>query len=733
MHITKRRIQQITVAWATLMAVVCPAIRLPADDGSSPPKPYGINKRVLWTKSRVIGRPEPPPPFRLERVFPKLKFSQPVYLIAEPDSQHWLVLERNGKIFRFPNDPQVAKAELFMDLGRQAYSLAFHPEYRKNGLLFMYSEAPKDETNVRRVSRFRVRRDQPAKCDPKSEEVILQYESRGHMGGHLMFGPQGLLYVTTGDGSVFADAYEVGQNLGDLRSSILRIDVDHTDPGKPYRIPPDNPFVQQAGARPEIWAFGLRNPWRICFDRSNGRMWIGDVGEDRWEMIYLGKKGGNYGWSVREGSHPFMPHRKPGPGSFESPIVEHPHAEARSIVGGIVYDGRRFEQLRGAYIYGDHMTGKIWGLRYDGKQVTWQQELADSAAKIISFGEDHSGEVLILTFDGEILALAHAPKATTPHRFPRRLSETGLFTSVKDHQPAAGLIPYSVNSPLWSDGAKKERFIALSGASQISYSGRRGWKFPEGAVLVKTFSLEMKRGIPASRRRIETRLLTLQQGEWYGYTYAWNDAQTDAALVPKAGTNRTYEIRDPPSDRIRKQVWHYPSRAECMLCHTRVVNFVLGLTTLQMNKRHDYGAVSDNQLRTLNHLGIFTNKISEQDDKYPRLPDPRDKSADLQSRARSYLHANCAHCHIDEGGGNARMKLEFTNKRDETGIYNIAPQHEAFGIANPRLIAPGDPQRSSIYQRIARRGRGQMPPLASSLVDQSAVDMIAEWIESLDR
>ena len=193
------------------------------------------------------------------------------------------------------------------------------------------------------------------------------------------------------------------------------------------------------------------------------------------------------------------------------------------------------------------------------------------------------------------------------------MSETGLFRSVSKHVVEPALIPYSVNSPLWSDGAHKERFMALPETSQIDFTDEGAWKFPEGAVLVKTFSLELEAGNPASRRRIETRLLVIQQNEWVGYTYRWNDDETDAALVESPGADQTFTIRDPnlPQGR-REQVWHYPSRAECMVCHSRAQNYVLGLCELQMNKDHVYpNGVTDNQLRVLEHLGELVPAVAE--------------------------------------------------------------------------------------------------------------------------
>jgi hypothetical protein len=343
-----------------------------------------------------------------------------------------------------------------------------------------------------------------------------------------------------------------------------------------------------------------------------------------------------------------------------------------------------------------------------------------------------------------------------------------------------GLIPYSVNAPLWSDGAYKERWIGLPGDdTHIDFTTNRGWTFPDKTVLVKSFALEAEEGNPASRRWIETRFLTNQQGEWFGYSYAWNEEQTEGTLVEAKGQDRDFTIRVPKSpqypDGVRKQTWHYPSRTECMVCHSRAANFVLGLTELQMNKVHDYGGVRDNQLRTLEHLGVFrvdwaeetkarmreelktAGKKDEEIDaymhrqtdtrlqrapvtasllalppeKYRRLADPSDATQDVGLRARSYLHSNCAQCHVEAGGGNAQMELELTTPLDKARIVDVKPVHHTFDLPDARLVSPGHPERSVLLQRISHRGEGHMPPLATSVTDRQAVQLLREWIEQM--
>jgi uncharacterized repeat protein (TIGR03806 family) len=756
------------VSFALSLGVVFALIAWPgyADNPAKNPAkpPVGIDKRVPWTTSKVIGSPEPPPPYRTEVAFPNLpKFDQPLDMARVPGSNRLVVAERYGKIFAFANDPKTDKADLVLDLhpstGRwkgNIYAVTFHPQFAKNGFMYVtyVLDADKTEPKGTKLSRFVVKTEGGFKADPNSEKIIFEWPSGGHNAGCLKFGPDGYLYIGCGDGSGIADELQTGQDLSDHLACMLRIDVDHAEGGKNYAVPKDNPFVKTKDAQPEIWAYGLRQPWKFSFDTKTGDLWCGEVGQDLWESVYKIEKGGNYGWSVMEGSHPFRPERKRGPTPILPPITEHHHTEFRSLTGGYIYHGERLKDLQGAYIYGDFDTGKVWALRYDGKQVTYKHELAQTRQRVVSFGEDAKGELYIVDFmGGRIHQLVPAPKQTDLPAFPRKLSESGLFLSTKDLKPAAGLIPYTVNAQLWSDGAYKERYLALPGDSQIGYNeieypqpspgAPRGWRFPDGTVLVKTFFLELEKGNPASRRRLETRLLHFQKlsgteevGDqfWQGYTYVWNDEQTDAVLADAAGVDRKFTIKDAQAPGgQREQTWHFPSRAECIMCHTMPAKFALGVNTLQMNKDHDYGGVIANQLRTLDHLGIFTKPLPDEPEMLPRLYDYTDEKIDLPKRARSYLHANCSICHMKWGGGNAEFLLLATLPLNELGIVNTKPAHGNFKIDDARLLVPGDPEHSLIYTRM-KAGKledGRMPRVASLVVDDKGVKLIGDWIRGL--
>ena len=715
--------------------------------------PFRVDRRVPWTTSRVRGTPDPPPPYRTGSAFPNLKFNEPLAMTSAPGTGRLFVVERFNRILSFPNDPAIAKADIFLELeGTTLLGLAFHPDFADNGLVFVTVQSKLVDPHGNRVSRFRVAAGDPPRVDPQTEQVLMDWPSGGHDGGCLKFGPDGMLYIGTGDSSTIADQRLTGQDLSDLPGSILRVDVDRADQGRAYAIPADNPFVGVAGARPEVWAYGLRQPWKFTFDRATGDLWTGNVGQDLWEQIFLIQPGGNYGWSVMEGSYPFRPDRERGPTPFIQPILEHDHADFRSITGGFVYHGSRLPELKGAYIYGDYDTGKIRMARYDRQagKVTEQRELLDSSLRLVGFGEDHAGELFLVDhMSGLISRLEANPAFGTTTDFPRRLSDTGLFTSVRDHRPAPGVIPYDVIAPQWCDGATKQRFLALPNNSRIVFDGitypqpapgaPHGWKFPDGTVAFETIFMETEHGNTANPRRLETRILHYEKllgtelvGDqlWRGYTYIWNDDQSDAVLLEDPrGRDVTLTIRDATAPGgTREQTWHFPGRTECLVCHNMAAKYVLGINTLQMNRDFDYGHETRNQLAAFEKLELFTAPLPDQPDRLPELSDYADASKDAATRARSYLHANCSHCHRKWGGGNGDFRLFATLPVRETGIVDVRPRHGGFLIPDARVVAPGDPSRSVLFYRMAKLGPGRMPRLGSSLVDRGGLDLIDDWI-----
>ena len=723
-----------------------------------PDRPYGLETRTPWTQSRISGSPEPPSPYKLERAFSRLKFEEPLEFVAMPGSDRFVIVEHARKIFSIPNDPNCGRPDLFADMKklnsevREVYSVAFHPQFEKNRFVYIWYILKAELPDGTHISRFKVTETNPPQADLSTEQEVFNWKSGGHNGGCIRFGLDGYMYISTGDGAGPdpPDSLNTGQDISDVLSSILRIDVDHAQNGKAYRIPDDNPFVNTPGARGEVWAYGLRNPWRMSIDRKTGDLWVGDVGWELWEMIYRVQRGGNYGWSLLEGSQqPIKPGGKHGPTPVLPPTMEHPHSEAASITGGCVYRGKLLPELVGSYIYGDWETRKIWELRHDGSRVTKARELVTTPYRIVSFGEDKDGELYIVDFGGTIQRLVPNPAAATLSTFPRKLSETGLFESVSEQKPAAGVIPYSINAELWTDYAQAERFVAFPETSGTILTNEGHWQFPTNAVLAKTLSLEMERGNPATRRKLETQLLHFTGESWNAYSFQWNEAQTDATLVPANGAEQSLSIIDAAApDGKREQTWRFHSRAECLRCHNPWRNTALAFNSLQLNKTVRYPSASSqpllasdgkavrsdgktaNQLRTFLHLGLIDraclgNKLP------PALVDPSDSTANLNSRARSYLHVNCSHCHREHAGGSVLSYMNFDMPLEKASLLGKAPSQGNLGMPYAQVVAGGDPSRSVMFYRMSKLGKGHMPYLGTSWIDQKGVSLIGDWIEHL--
>ena len=735
---------------------------------------YGIPTRIPWTTSRIHGTPEPPPPYELRRAFPNLTFSNPLDVTVIPGTNRIAVAEQFGKVYSFPNDENCRKADLLIDIFAQVrgnwenipfckgpsnvYGVTFHPQFQKNHYVYICYVmdfhppdgrpplTPKDQEGSR-VSRFTVSDTDPPRIDPKSEQIVITWYSGGHNGGCVKFGNDGYLYISTGDGADPdpPDKFNTGQDIGDLLSSVLRIDVDHPSGDKPYSIPKDNPFVNMPGARPEVWCYGLRNPWRMNFDRKTGNLWIGDVGWELWESVCCGKPGGNYGWSIMEGPNPVHPDGNRGPTPIIPPLVALSHAEAASLSGGLVYRGKKLPELYGHYIFGDWQTRLLWAAKCVGPQedqLEPHRTISETDQKIVAFGDDQNGEPIIVDHGGGGLwRIARNQASSDTSHFPRKLSETGLFTSTKDQVPVPGVIPFSINAPQWLDGAIAQRWVAVPGTGNVVW-GKGVWGddkpvWPNESVLARTLSIETRPGDPLSSRRVETQVLHFDGKQWRPYSYAWNDQQNDADLVDGAGDDKTLSIYDPSlPDKSRKQQWHFASRAQCMTCHTVWTDYTLAFNAPQLDREENFGGVTDNEVRTFRHLGLLYEPLpSKPDDapasEKPALTNPYDARASLYERARSYLHVNCSGCHRFGGGGSALFDVRKELPLDKMNLVDARPNLGNFGIDDARIVCPADPARSVLMYRISKLGRGRMPHIGSDLVDDRGIELIRQWILSL--
>ncbi len=727
-----------------------------------------------WQKSKVRGTPDRPPPFSLKRAYPKLSFRAPISIHSLPDSglskaidqQRLVVIEQSGKIWSFVDRDDADKKELMLDLASpppkhsewgdgkglsvNAFSMAFHPKFADNRFVYVCYLIQKNGgmlPNGTHIARYRMLDTSPPVLDYASEETVLRFDSGGHNGCTLAFGPDGYLYISIGDSRdpTPPDPLKTGQDISDLFSSILRIDVDNPSVKRdgtilPYRIPKDNPFVGLPNARGEVFAYGLRNPWRMSFDQATGELWVGDVGWEAYEMVYRVRSGGNYGWSIKEGPGDVMPDAPIGPTPILPPDITLSHADAASVTGGIVYRGKKHAELVGNYVFGDWITRRFWAASFDEKTVLQVNEIAGGEVKPICFATDSNDELLVLEYiqwdqDGGIYRFVPNPGFTEfqDESFPKRLAETGLFKQLSNLEPNAGVYTYSLNAPMWMDGAKAEFHVAVPGpdAIQVYQSAQPtfDWfnskvKFPKDTVLVKTYYLEQGE----HKHRIESQLSHYGGvNDWRFYSYRWLDDQSDAVLVGASGESRVLKTEVAQDFR-----WNYAARSQCRICHTPWSGDALGFIEEQLRRPE----LKRDSWRDLQSQGAT---------EFPKHHDPRsneqmiamashdDATAGLDRRARSYLHSNCAHCHQFGGSGSAAFDVRFDKSMADTKAIDAVPLKGDCQLEDAKLIAPGEPYRSVLYYRLAKSGSGRMPHIGAELVDIAGAKILHEWISGMPK
>ncbi len=655
----------------------------------------------------------PAPPSGRVKLVPAFKgLYRPIVMVDRPSLPFVYVAEMPGRV-RTVDRATGAIATALDLVGRVGTSaeqglvgMVMHPS---KPYVYVVVERDADATSLKdlpsraEILRFETK-DGGRTFDPSSEMLVLRIDRAFpiHYPGTLEFGPDGFLYIGAGDGGRAVPAYPTDQ----LPGSVLRIDVDG---GTPYAIPPDNPYAK-GGGRPEIFAGGFRNPWRFTFDRGTGEIWLADVGENEFEEINKVERGKNYGWPLFEGPACRAKGGCDGATGLTPPLFYYRHSEGASITGGYVYRGKAMPDLVGKYIFGDFATGRIYAL--EGAAPDYRTLYLNEGgpfASLSSFGQDGDGELYALDWtSGTIYRLTPGEPSAKP-AFADRLSETGCVNRAAPREPAPGLVPYGVNVELWSDGAAKERFVAIPDGSKIHVEDDGDMTLPEGSVLVKTFTLADK--------RIETRLLyRYRGGEWAGATYEWNDAQTDALRL------------DTGKEKVLSngQTWAFPSTVQCFVCHTQITGRSLGFETMQLNRDFAYAAgQSTNQLTTLADIGYIDRRPDLM--VAPRLPELRGPEP-AEDRARAYLHANCSMCHRPGAGTTSGMDLRYGQPR--SAIAGCTPSSYP-GTEVVQVLEPGDPQASALFRRLTTRDTYQMPPLATHKVDDVAASVVESWIRDL--
>lgn len=669
--------------------------------------------------------------YRLVNAYPNLNFLEALLVAAVPEENRMIVVEQAGRIMVFENDPEATESNAILDFrskvaftGEQGLlGLAFDPDFVSNR--YVYINYTLKDTNQSVVSRLRW--DPVADVlDAENEEIVITVDQpyHSHNAGMIAFGPDNYLYIAFGDGGDGGDPHNYAQDRSSLLGSLLRLDVHPADSQAGYAIPADNPFVGVPGVREEIYAYGFRNPFRFSFDRANGDIWLGDVGQGEREEINVVVAGGNYGWRVFEGTRPNERALNTLPDSaFIPPVHEYDHATGLSVIGGYVYRGNRVSSLSGRYLYADFYSGVITALNWNGTRITSQTALA-SVDGPTSFGETHDGDVLVVSRYRGIYRFEERGETIA---FPEKLSQTGLFNDIDSLTPVSGLIEYETAHPFWSDGARKNRWIGVPEFKHIQFNANDWW-FPIGSVSVKHFSMEMTDGDPLSSRRLETRVLYNTRQGWQGVSYRWNQLQNDATIVLNQLKETLYIKQFDGS--IREQEYQYPGTRDCTICHNNASSFLLGLETRQMNIDFEYNSGAQNQIAALNQLQLFNRNVHIEEAQIP-LPALTDQSVSVAKRARAYLDVNCSHCHQPGGPAATSLDLRFETANGAIGAIGVAPQQGRLGLGDARIIAPGNKENSILWLRMKSLEDERMPPVASHRIDYTALQVIGEWIDQL--
>lgn len=704
----------------------------PPDASDSAAEPiYGLDERPPNTTCSAPARPPAGPlAARWERVFTSVPLPDNTVDLFEL-GEAFYVVHRPGRLLRFEAKPGAAAYTVAFDISSAVddvfegglLSVVPHPKFAQNGYVFAYyTRKDASDTFFIRVSRF-TSSDGGLTFDPLTEKVVLEYVSRefGHTGGRLLFGPDGYLYFSTGD-SFFPRDSQLTDDLPcseptpcPLHGKILRLDVDG---GDPYAIPPSNPFAG-GGGRKEIYAWGFRNPFRMSFDRATGDLFVVDVGALDWEEVSRVELGGNYGWPRAEGFHC---HDENGCAGLVEPILAVPNTLsagcpdattcARALVGGVIYRGSAIPEAHGAYFFGDQSAGHQFVARADpvtGALVRTTLNPAGPPIRVTGYTEDAAGEAYLIDYFGAVFKLVRDGSEPAVSSFPTKLSATGCVDPDDPTKPAAGVIPYAINVPSWSDGADAEHFFAIPDGTTITVLPDGDLDLPVGSVTMQTFRL--------GEKRVETRLFVRHDDGWAGYSYEWQDDQKDAILL-SGGKVKT----------VSGQTWVFPSRAECLHCHTGAAQGTLGLEISQMNRLADYpGRPARDQLGTLASAGFFAPGTVLASTPLPRLDGPEP----VMARARAMLHVRCSSCHRPGGNTPAGMDLRFGTALGQTGTCGIAPARGDMGVAGARLLAPGAPEQSLLLRRMSASDAWRMPPIASRRVDVDGAKLLSEMIQSL--
>ncbi len=766
---------------------------LAVDDGTmnlDPIGPYLNNSLPAITPS---GSGNTNASYTIENAFPNLTFIDPLKIVDFPGNR-LLVAGKSGHLWLVDNTSNANSKLLVLDITGMTniaddsglLGVALHPEFTDSNsvgygnLYVFYRYAPVDDDRQNaylRLSRFSANVTTGV-VDVNSEFVMInQFDRQSwHNGGDVFFGQDGFLYLAIGDEGGANDQYDVTQKINErLFGGLLRIDVDQkggqishpirrqpiqtsgVPPGwsdsqtQGYYIPNDNPWQDVNGTiLEEFWAIGTRSPHRVTQDPISGEIWMGDVGQGAREEISIIEKGDNLQWPYREGNIE-GPKTKPANliGVDKEAIYDYGRGIGSCIIGGYLISGNsalKYPELAGSYIFGDHTVQNVWTLsrQPDGSldQVEFllnvPQEGVGSKDGISSFGVSADGTIYILDLfgtdqdGGKIHKLVR--QTDQSEQAPDLLSELNIFSDLETLTTNSGILPYEVNSPLWSDGASKGRWIALpndgllnSMTEKIEFSIEDYWKFPEGTVFIKHFEIPISQD-GSTILKLETRIFVITAQGAYGLTYRWNDEQSDAYLIDGMETLDFTKILSDGSS--FDQTWTFPSRQQCIDCHNSNTGFVLGFRTRQLNRNllNPQTGQHYNQLEFWNSADAFQFDLGSALN-YPASSNLNNDETSLEFKVRSFLDSNCSNCHRSNGvegvfDASSKIGLYDQNLINELAISHASP-------TNSKIIIPGDPTNSLLQIRDSSTGSDKMPPLGRSLVDSQYIIELTSWIQNL--
>ncbi len=695
--------------------------------------------------------------YEFEIAFPNIadNFIAPVQVLNDGLNNLIYVVDKPGIVWVFPNDESVDESQLVQvldirdevrDNHEQGFiSMAFHPQFAQNGFAYIYYiEGENDEPSsggafddgvLQRITMNSTTTPTAVVAGSRVDVLRVPQVGNDHKGGKMEFHPgDGLFYMSFGDGAYAATAGDpvdptdprknnAAQETDNLLGTFIRIEMlDVAENGLFYRIPSDNPFVNNTDFRGEIWSYGHRNPWRWSFQQTAPyTLWETEVGQAGFEEVNIIERGKNYGWPICEGeTHRGQAGGDPQlnrscVGDLEGPVEGYFHSTGSvSIIGGVVYNGNALPALRGKFLFGDYISKNIWTIE-EGQS---KQLLSDGfPSNIVSFGTDLSGDQVLVSAYGLEFGVSGiyriVDRDAAAAVIPSKLSQTGLFAELSTQFPVSGLIEYDVNSKPWFDHAQVRYFVSIPNESTIDFEQQSLWSLPVGSVVVKHSDVQRS---ATDKVPFETSVLFRQETGWEAANYRWNDEGSDADLVTSTRSESLLEYIEGATQLVSRTV---RAGGDCGSCHTGLGGKdPRGLKTQQFNRPFAQQGIVENQLDSFNQVGLFSAPISASIN-YQSYVDPADLNADLNERARVYLDTNCSSCHsgslMNLKYGVPLSDMDMMNRRLAGSQYRMLPFNHTRSVIHSFQVS--DSNRMP-------RGTNLTNPVAATLFEQ--------WIDADD-